>query len=67
MAMHIAPIIREMDKARVALGLLINLDSVGYTIGRAQEVAGTRPTPKVSADGGIGNFWFQNQKTTPVL
>lgn len=67
MAMPVAPIIREMANARVALGLLVNLNSVGYTVTAAQETAGTRPTPSVTAAGGIGNFWFANQKTVPVL
>lgn len=70
MAFHIAPIIREMEEARQTVGLLpagTKNDSVGYTLINAQEAAGTRPTPKVTADGGIGNFWFLNQKTVPAL
>lgn len=66
MAMHIAPLIREMDNARVTLGVLINLNSVGYTERQAQEGV-TQPTPLVTPNGGIGNFWFLNQKTTPTL
>lgn len=67
MAMHVAPLIREMDNARVALGVLVNLASVGYTVTVAQEAAGTRPTPLVTGAGGIGNFWLLNQRTTPAL
>lgn len=67
MAMHVAPIIREMDEARQTAGLLSNLDSVGYTVTKAQETAGTRPTPKVTPDGGIGFFYFGGQKIAPAL
>ena len=66
MAFHIAPLIREMENARVALGLLQNLNSVGYTERAAQEGV-TQPTPITTPNGGLGNFWFQNQKTTPTL
>ncbi len=67
MSFHVAPLIREQEIARVGLGLLQNLDSVGYTVTKAQETAGTRPTPSVTAAGGIGAFWFANQKTNPSL
>lgn len=66
MAMHIAPLIREMDEARISLGVLLDLDSVGFTERSAQEGV-TQPTPIVTLNGGIGNFWFLNQKTTPSL
>lgn len=66
MPQHIAPIIREMENARIALGLLQNLNSIGYTERNAAEGV-TQPTPVTTPNGGIGNFWFQNQKTTPTL
>jgi hypothetical protein len=62
MAMHTAPTIREMDNARVTAGLLINLDSVGYTVTEAQEDAGTRPAPAVVK----GFFYFAGSKITPA-
>jgi hypothetical protein len=67
MAFHVAPIIREMENARVTLGVLQSLNSVGYTETVAAENAGTRPTPSVQPSGGIGNFWLLNQKTAPAL
>ena len=67
MAMHYAPLIREMDEARITAGLLINLDSVGFTVQRAEEVAGTAPTPLVTPNGGIGFFYFGGQKISPAL
>jgi hypothetical protein len=67
MAFHVAPLIREMENARVTLGVLQNLNTVGYTVTSAQESAGTRPTPSVTPAGGLGNFWFLNQKTVPAL
>lgn len=67
MSFHVAPLIREMEVARAAVGLLSTPDSVGYTVTKAQETGGTRPTPVVTPNGGIGNFWFANQKTTPSL
>jgi hypothetical protein len=65
--MHTAPLIREMDEARQTAGLLNLLDSVGYTVRKAQETAGQVPTPKVTPDGGIGYFYFGGQKITPSL
>lgn len=67
MSFHVAPIIREMEQAKISLSLLQSLDSVGYTVRKAQETAGTVPTPSVTPAGGIGNFWFANQKTIPAL
>ena len=67
MSFHVAPLIREMEQARISLGLLKALDSVGYTETRTAEQAGTRPTPVVTPNGGLGNFWFANQKTVPSL
>lgn len=67
MSFHIAPLIREMEQARISLGLLPTGDSVGYTVRKAQETAGTVPTPVVTPAGGIGNFWFANQQTAPSL
>ena len=66
MAWHIAPIIREMENARVSVGLLSSQNSVGYTVRNAVE-GSTQPTPVTTPNGGIGNFWFANQKTTPTL
>jgi hypothetical protein len=66
MPFHIAPIIREMENARVTLGLLQNLNSVGYTVRNAAEGV-SQPAPSTAPSGGIGNFWFLNQKTTPTL
>jgi hypothetical protein len=66
MAFHIAPLIREMENARVSVGLLSSPNSTGYTQRVAQEGV-TQPTPLVTPNGGIGNFWFANQKTAPAL
>lgn len=66
MGNHIAPLIREMDNARIALGNIQNLSMVGYTERNAQEGV-TQPTPITTPNGGLGNFWFLNQKTTPTL
>lgn len=63
MGMHIAPFIREMDNARITAGLLINLNSTGYTERVAQEQAGTVPTPVAP----FGFFYFAGQKLTPTL
>lgn len=66
MGMHYAPLIREMDNARITLGVLINLNSVGYTERNNAEGV-TQPIPVTTANGGLGNFWFLNQRTTPTL
>ncbi len=64
MSFHVAPLIREMEQARIALGLLQSLDSVGYTRRNAAEGV-SQPTINTNPSGGIGNFWLANQKTTP--
>lgn len=66
MAWHIAPVIREMENARVSVGLLASQNSVGYTARLNQEGV-TQPTPLTTPNSGLGNFWFANQKTTPTL
>lgn len=66
MPFHIAPLIREMENARVALGLLQNQNTVGYTVRNAVEGV-SQPLPVTTPAGGIGNFWLQNQRTTPTL
>jgi hypothetical protein len=66
MGFHIAPLIRSMEEARIAVGLLPDSDTVGYTERVAQEGV-TQPTPSVTPAGGIGNFWFTGIKTTPTL
>jgi hypothetical protein len=66
MSWHYAPIIREMEEARITLLNIIDQDSVGFTRRSAAEGV-TQPTPIVTANGGIGNFWFLNQQTTPSL
>jgi hypothetical protein len=69
MSFHIAPLIRSMEEARQTVGLLPagnGLDTVGYTVRKAQEGV-TQPTPIITPNGGIGNFWFTGVKTTPTL
>ena len=62
MGMHIAPLIRQMDNARITVGLLQNIPSVGYTLIEAQEDANTRPAPPVV----LGFFYFVGNQVTPA-
>jgi hypothetical protein len=62
MPLHVAPTIREMEKAKESLALIETLNSVAYTEVSAAEGV-TRPVPH----GSWGNFWFANQKTPPSL
>lgn len=62
MGVHIAPVIRQMDNARITAGLLQNIPSVGYTLIEAQEDAGTRPAPPVV----LGFFYFGGSQITPA-
>ncbi len=64
MSFHYAPVIREMEEARIALGVLQNLDTVGYTRRAAVEGV-SQPSINTNPSGGIGNFWLLNQRTTP--
>jgi hypothetical protein len=63
MPLHVAPFLREMEKAREAVSLIQVLNSVAYTeVGNA-ETAGTRPTPTAP----YGFFYFGQSRQTPTL
>lgn len=77
MGNYIAPLLREMNNARASTGLYkYTGNSTGYTERQAQEGV-TQPTPLVTPNGGIGNFYFAGsnrsttdgtgQKQTPTL
>jgi hypothetical protein len=67
MSFHIAPILRERENTAIAAGLLINLDSNGYTVRKAQEGVSV-PTPLVTPAGGIGYlFWGGSNLTKGTL
>jgi len=70
MPFHIAPMLRERENAAIAAGLLKSLSSVGYTERNAAEGV-SQPTPIITPNGGIGNFYFAGSngglKQTPTL
>lgn len=63
---HVAPVIRQMEDARVAAGLLAALASVGYTEVAAAEAAGTRPAPTNFPSGSNDYFYFGGSRQTPT-
>lgn len=76
MSFHYAPLLRERENAAQAAGLLISLNTDGYTERKAQETAGTVPTPVVTQAGGIGYTYYGGSnlskgvlglQTTPTL
>lgn len=63
---HVAPVIRQMEDARVTAGLLQNLASAGYTVRAAQESAGTVPLPTNYPSASNDFFYFGGQRITPT-
>jgi hypothetical protein len=63
---HYAPVIRQMEDARVTAGLLMNLASVGYTIRAAQEGAGTVCQPTDYPANSNDYFYFGGQQIAPT-
>lgn len=63
MSFHYAPILREREQAAIAAGLLISLDSTGYTERKAQEGVSV-PTPIITQAGGIGYTYYGGSNLT---
>ena len=63
---HVAPVIRQMEDARVTAGLLQALASVGYTEVAAAEAANTRPAPTNYPAGSNDFFYFGGQQIVPT-
>jgi len=63
---HVAPVIRQMEDARVTAGLLLALASVGYTETVALENAGKRPSPTDYPANANNWFYFGGQRITPT-
>jgi len=61
---HVAPVIRQMENARVEAGLLPELASVGYTEQVGEEQAGTTPQPVNWPTGAY--FYFGGSRQTPT-
>jgi len=63
---HVAPVIRQMEDARIQVGLLQPLASVGYTVTAAAEVAGARVQPSDYPAGANNWFYFGGQQISPT-
>lgn len=63
---HVAPVIRQLEDARITVGLLIPLASVGYTEQVAEETAGTTPQPTNWPLGSNTYFYFGGSRQTPT-
>jgi len=64
--LHIAPILREMENARLSAGLIIQPVSAGYTVRQAQEGV-TQPTPLTTPNGGLNYWYFTGSRYSPTL
>lgn len=66
MGIHVAPVIREMDNAKISNGTLPNLNSVGYSVTTAQEASGTVNTPgfepRCAPQVPIGYFYYRGTR-----
>ncbi len=62
---HVAPVIRQMEDARVTANLLTAQASVGYTERVAVEGV-SQPTPTNYPSGGSAAFYFGGSKQTPT-
>ena len=62
---HVAPVIRQMENARIDAGLLTALASVGYTETAAAEGV-TRPSPVNYPSGSSDYFYFGGQQLSPT-
>jgi len=63
---HYAPVIRQMEDARIQAGLLTALASVGYTEQVAKENAGTTPQPVDYPASANNWFYFGGQRISPT-
>lgn len=63
---HVAPVIRQMENARIDAGLLTALASVGYTEQLAEETAQTTPQPTNYPAAANNYFYFGGSRQTPT-
>jgi hypothetical protein len=69
---HVAPIIRQMEDARISVGLLIPLASVGYTVQVGEETntyatnTGVAPPPSNWPLGSNTYFYFGGSRQVPT-
>jgi hypothetical protein len=61
MPQHSHPFFRAWERAKETVGAIITLDSVGYTVVKAQETANILPAPVLP----LGKFIFEGQSITP--
>jgi len=63
---HVAPVIRQMEDARITAGLLPALASAGYTLTVAQETQQQRVQPTNYPSGSSDYFYFGGSRQTPT-